>query len=192
MTADRGARPVPASSGCAVRQAAHAGTGLGETDVPGDVLQHPPSNARCPAAQVSRSAGISANPNERTGHSPRSSVELPRFGGHLNIASGRTRKESVVTSRNRRKFTPEFKAEAVEMVDAAGGNIAQVAKELGVYDSTLGNWVRDARERAKGAPTSEERQEIRELRRELERTRRERDILAKAVAFFSGSPKISE
>jgi transposase len=97
-----------------------------------------------------------------------------------------------MTSRSRRKFTPDFKAEAVELVEAAGGNVAQVAKELGIYDSTLGNWVRQAREQAAGAPSAEERAEIRELKRELERTRRERDILAKAVAFFSGSPRISE
>src|SRR4029450_13227857 len=84
-----------------------------------------------------------------------------------------------MTSRSRRKFTPDFKAEAVELVEAAGGNVAQVAKELGIYDSTLGNWVRQAREQAAGAPSAEERAEIRELKRELERTRRERDILAK-------------
>jgi transposase-like protein len=59
-----------------------------------------------------------------------------------------------VSTRSRRKFTPDFKAEAVEMVEAAGGNIAQVAKELGIYDSTLGNWVRQAREQAAGAPTA--------------------------------------
>jgi transposase len=97
-----------------------------------------------------------------------------------------------LSTRSRRKFTPEFKAEAVQMVHDSGGNIAQVAKELGVYDSTLGNWVRQARAEANGAPSVEERAEMRELRRELERTRRERDILAKAVAFFSGSPRISE
>lgn len=96
------------------------------------------------------------------------------------------------STRNRRKFTPEFKAEAVEMVEATEGNIAQVARELGIYDSTLGNWVRQAKAEANGAPTAEERREIRELRRELTRTRRERDILAKAVAFFSGSVRISE
>lgn len=78
------------------------------------------------------------------------------------------------------------------MVEESGGKIAQVAQELGIYDSSLGNWVRQAREEANGAPTAQERAEIRELRRELERTRRERDILAKAVAFFSGSPRISE
>ena len=96
------------------------------------------------------------------------------------------------SSRSRRKFTPEFKAEAVGMVEATDGNIAQVARELGIYDSTLGNWVRQAKAEANGAPTAEERREIRELRRELSRTRRERDILAKAVAFFSGSVRISE
>ena len=96
------------------------------------------------------------------------------------------------SARSRRKFTPEFKAEAVAMVAASGGNIAQVAKELGIYDSSLGNWVRQARAEGAGGPSVEERAELRDLRRELERTRRERDILAKAVAFFSGSPRISE
>jgi transposase-like protein len=91
------------------------------------------------------------------------------------------------SSRNRRRFTPEFKAEAVAMVEAAGGGIAQVAKELGIHDSSLGNWVRQAKEQAAGAPTPEERAEIRELRRELDRVTRERDILGKAVAYFSGS-----
>jgi transposase len=91
--------------------------------------------------------------------------------------------------RNRRKFTPEFKAEAVALVEASGGNIAQVAKELGIYDSTLGNWVRQFREQAEGAPSGEERAEIRDLKRELDRVTRERDILAKAVAFFSTSTR---
>jgi transposase len=76
------------------------------------------------------------------------------------------------------------------MVDAASGNIAQVAKELGIAESTIGNWVRRAREEAAGAPTAEERAEIRELRRELDRVERERDLLAKAVAFFSAQSRI--
>ena len=91
------------------------------------------------------------------------------------------------SGRSRRKFTKEFKAEAVAMVAASGGNVAKVARELNIYDSTLGNWVRQAREEAAGAPTVEERAEIRELRRELERVTRERDILGKAVAYFSAS-----
>lgn len=91
-------------------------------------------------------------------------------------------------SRGRRKFTAEFKADAVAMVEASGGQINKVARELGIHDSSLGNWVRQAREEAAGAPTAEERAELRELRRELERVTRERDLLAKAVAFFSTSP----
>jgi len=91
-----------------------------------------------------------------------------------------------VSTRSRRRFTPEFKAEAVRLVEASGGNIARVAKELGVYDSTLGNWVRDARAQGPDGPSILERAEIRELRKELDRVTRERDILAKAVAFFSG------
>ena len=91
------------------------------------------------------------------------------------------------SSRARRKFTPEFKAEAVAMVEASGGEIARVAKELGIHDSSLGNWVRQAREEAEGAPTAQERAEIRDLKRELERVTRERDILGKAVAYFSAS-----
>lgn len=87
--------------------------------------------------------------------------------------------------RPRRKFTDEFKADAVALVNESGGQIAKVARELGIYESSLGNWVRQAREQAAGAPTADERAEIRELRRELERVTRERDILGKAVAFFS-------
>lgn len=94
---------------------------------------------------------------------------------------------SAKSSGSRRKFTKEFRAEAVAMVAASGGNVAKVARELNIYDSTLGNWVRQAREEADGAPTVEERAEIRELKRELERVTRERDILGKAVAYFSAS-----
>ena len=94
---------------------------------------------------------------------------------------------STSSRRPRRKFTAEFKAEAVSMVEASGGQIAKVARELKLHDSSLGNWVREAREQAAGAPTAAERTEIRELRAELERVTRERDILGKAVAYFSAS-----
>jgi transposase len=87
--------------------------------------------------------------------------------------------------RPRRKFSDEFKADAVALVEESGGQIAKVAKELGIYDSSLGNWVRQTREQAAGAPTDAERAEIRELKRELERVTRERDILGKATAYFS-------
>ena len=68
---------------------------------------------------------------------------------------------STSIRRPRRKLTPEFKAEAVAMVEASGGQIAKVARDLTQYDSSLGNSVRDAREQAAGAPTATERAETR-------------------------------
>ncbi len=72
-------------------------------------------------------------------------------------------------------------------MEESGGQVGRVARELNIWESRLGNWVQQARAQAAGAPSSVERAEIRELRRELERVTRERDILGKAVAFFSAS-----
>ncbi len=47
------------------------------------------------------------------------------------------------SGRSRRKFTPEFKAEVVAMVDVSGGKIAEVAREMRLHDSSVGNWVRE-------------------------------------------------
>ena len=47
--------------------------------------------------------------------------------------------------RRRRQFTEEFKRDAVDLVRSTGRPIAQIANELGIYDSTLGNWVRQDR-----------------------------------------------
>ncbi len=92
------------------------------------------------------------------------------------------------SGRSRRKSTPEFKTEVVAMVEASGGKIAQVAREMRLHDSSVGNWVREAPEaKAGNAPSPAERAEIRRLLAELERVTRERDILGKAVAYFSAS-----
>ena len=56
------------------------------------------------------------------------------------------------SGRTRRKFTPEFKAEVVAMVEASGGKIAQVAREMRLHDSSVGNWVREAREAREARP----------------------------------------
>ena len=87
--------------------------------------------------------------------------------------------------RRRRSFSKEFKADAVALVLEEDRAIADVARSLGIGESNLGNWVRQAREEASGAPTAAERAEIRELKKELERVKRERDILGKATAYFS-------
>ena len=87
--------------------------------------------------------------------------------------------------RPRRKFSDEFKRDAVENVNSSGKSIAQVARELGIYDSTLGNWVKqDEIDRGvrDGVSTSD-REEVTELRRENARLRMERELSKRAVAF---------
>jgi transposase len=88
--------------------------------------------------------------------------------------------------RNRRQFTAEFKRDAVDLVRTTGRPIAEIARELGIYDSTLGNWVRQARidrGEAEGL-TTEERARLRQLEAENSRLRMERDLLKRTVAFW--------
>jgi transposase len=87
---------------------------------------------------------------------------------------------------SRRRFTEEFKRDAVELVRATGRPIAEVARELGIYDSTLGNWVRQDRidrGEAEGL-TTEERARLRQLEAENAKLRMERDLLKRTVAFW--------
>ena len=95
-------------------------------------------------------------------------------------------KQEEPAKRSRRKFSDEFKRDAVEIVRSSDKSIAQVARELGIYDSTLGNWVKqdeiDRGERD-GVSTSD-REEVAELRRENARLRMERELLKRAVAFW--------
>jgi transposase len=88
--------------------------------------------------------------------------------------------------RTRREFTTEFKRDAVALVRATGRPIAQIARELGVYDSTLGNWVRqDAIDRGeREGLTTEERERLRQLEAENARLRMERELLKRTVAFW--------
>jgi len=88
--------------------------------------------------------------------------------------------------RNRRQFTAEFKRDAVELVRTTGRPIAEIARELGIYDSTLGNWVRQDRidrGEAEGL-TTEERARLRQLEAENTKLRMERDLLKRTVAFW--------
>lgn len=88
----------------------------------------------------------------------------------------------------RRKFTPEFKAEAVELVIKSGKPIAEVARDLGIGDGTLGNWVKAAKKRGefKEKPLEiDERARLKELEEENRRLKMEREILKKAAAWFA-------
>ena len=88
--------------------------------------------------------------------------------------------------RSRRQFTEEFKRDAVELVRTSGRPIAQIARELGIYDSTLGNWVRQDRidRGERDGLRSDEHGRLRDLERENARLRMERDLLKRTVAFW--------
>src|SRR5829696_8847233 len=88
----------------------------------------------------------------------------------------------------RRKFSPQFKAEAVQMVLETGKPIAEVARDLGIHEGTLGNWVNVWR-RENPEPTTEltpvERARVKEMEDEIRRLRMENEFLKKAAAFFA-------
>jgi transposase-like protein len=88
--------------------------------------------------------------------------------------------------RSRRQFTAEFKGDAVELVGTTGRPIAEIARELGIYDSTLGNWVRQDRidHGEQEGLSTEERARLRQLEAENTKLRMERDLLKRTVAFW--------
>lgn len=94
-----------------------------------------------------------------------------------------------MASRNRNKrFSPEFREEAVKMVIETSRPIAQVARELGLNEGTLGNWVNKYRKEHAGEEPPldvDERARLRELERELRETRMENEFLKKAAAYFA-------
>jgi transposase len=85
------------------------------------------------------------------------------------------------------QYPQEFKREAVRLVRSSGRPISQIAKELGVSDNTLRNWVKQAQidQGEREGLTTEEREELRKLRKENRVLRQEREILRKAAAFFA-------
>ena len=89
--------------------------------------------------------------------------------------------------KSRPPYPEEFRREAIELVRLNEKPLVQIAKDLGVSDMTLRNWVKqadvDAGKRA--GLTTEEREELRALRRENRTLRMEREILKKAAAFFA-------
>ena len=91
--------------------------------------------------------------------------------------------------RARRSFTPEFKAEIVELCQRGDRSIGQVARDFDLTETAVRAWVRqaerDAGSRGDGGLTSAERQELAALRRENRRLRDDVEILERATAFFA-------
>jgi transposase len=96
--------------------------------------------------------------------------------------------ETSKSRRPRRRFTDEFKQQAVRLVLDEGKSVTAVARELDLVASALGNWVKEAQaDRSKGRTglTTAEREELTRLRRENRILQEEREILKKATAFFA-------
>ena len=107
-------------------------------------------------------------------------------------------------AKRRREFTPEFKREAVALLESSGRPQMQIAAELGIQASMLRQWraaLNGAPPRSRAgvmttalpaspvASPSDHAAEIARLRRELDRTRMERDVLKKAIGIFAEMPK---
>ena len=93
----------------------------------------------------------------------------------------------MMTARQRRSFTPEFKARTIELVRTSGKSISEVCRDLDLTETAVRRWVAQAEIDAgrRDGLTTAEREELCRLRREDRVLREERDILKKAAAFFA-------
>ena len=95
--------------------------------------------------------------------------------------------EQRARRRPRRSFTPAFKAEVVALVRQGGRTLPAICRDMGLTETAVRRWVEqaavDAGEQA--GLTTEEREELRRLRREVRVLRDERDILKRAATFFA-------
>ncbi|MFA7767792.1 transposase [Streptomyces sp. NRRL S-448] len=96
-------------------------------------------------------------------------------------------------SNTSKRYTAEFKRDAVALVRSSGRTVTEIAREIGVSAEGLRNWVNqdktDRGEGSAGALTTEEREELRRLRREVREVQAEKEILKKAAAFFAKEVK---
>jgi transposase len=95
--------------------------------------------------------------------------------------------------RKRRAFTAAYKAEVVDLIRASGKSIGAVAKDLGLTETAVRAWTRQAKVDGGGGPTgaltTAEREELTQLRRRVKTLEMEREVLKKATAFFAKESK---
>ena len=95
-------------------------------------------------------------------------------------------------SKTRRKYSQEYKKEAVAMVQQTKQPISEVARNLGINDSMLRRWISEFSEPHRQAFTGQGNardEELARLKRELAQVKKERDFLREAAAYFAKQPK---
>jgi transposase len=101
----------------------------------------------------------------------------------------KTKENVQMTQKKRQIFTEEQKAEAVRIVEKSDKSIHQVTEEMGLSESALRRWIKQAQSNQQpvsaGELTSAERKELITLRRDLKRVEMERDFLKKVATFFA-------
>jgi transposase len=90
-----------------------------------------------------------------------------------------------VTKRPRRRFSKEFKREAVRLVRDSGKSLSQIARELGIRNGLLSYWRDQVEAEEKTGLTPDELDELKQLRKDKARLEMEVEILGKATAFFA-------
>ena len=91
-----------------------------------------------------------------------------------------------MTKRNRRNYTPDFKREAIRMVEESDKTIAQVSRDLGIGSNLIARWKREQSEQgAEDATLDDKDAEIRRLRAELRDLKEDHEIVKKAAAYFA-------
>ena|SRR6266699_6755764 len=108
----------------------------------------------------------------------------------VNLKEWIRHRKGKTMQKNQRTFTKEFKLEAVQLVQTSKKPLAQIARDLGIADSTLHHWRKLFSEQGEqafpgsGHQTPQE-EEMRHLKRENDLLRQERDVLKKAIGIFS-------
>src|SRR4030095_2166640 len=94
---------------------------------------------------------------------------------------------AMMTARRRRTFTPEFRAQTIELVRTSGKSVGEVCRDLDLTETAVRRWIAQADIDAgrRDGLTTAEREELSRLRRENRVLREERDILRNAASFFA-------
>jgi transposase len=116
-------------------------------------------------------------------------LSFPWFSGHIN----QNDESGEEMANERRRFTAEFKREAVRLCQQPGASIPKIAEELGVDRTVLRRWGYAERTGGRDRPAPQVsgagEGEVERLQRELKRVTMERDILKKALGYFAKDPQ---